>query len=332
MSDEKVCLLETESSTQEIVSINNNEKIEDQSLEGTNINNYETNEKLIYDIMNKSNQDINTNCSENSKQSGNYMNLNKFMGKELKKSYLTSERKDISWNCPFCVKIYYKRKSFEKHLNEVHHQNNENISSIIDSNFIKDSTDNTPKTTVLIVSSSKESNFQCPICDKIYLLEKRLKNHIEKHGVEVELIQKCTAIDNSYYNRQKDKDHINQYTLKPLNKEISETRTQKIQIFQKKTNFVCDKCGKKFIGRTQLSDHVRSDCGRLPVYQCQECGKCLTTAGILKTHMLLHRKECPFQCNKCNKVFKVKAQYRAHVKYRHTEEKRFKCHVSYDKN
>lgn len=144
-----------------------------------------------------------------------------------------------------------------------------------------------------------EDTFHCNICDKIFSLEQNLKRHQRKHLV----------------------DSGSSAVVDPV------TKTTEQLFSPNKRNLVCDKCGRKFIGRTQLTDHVRSDCGRLPFYQCQECGKCLTTAGILKTHMLLHRNECPYQCEQCDKRFKVKAQYKSHIKYRHTKEKRFKCHV-----
>lgn len=110
-------------------------------------------------------------------------------------------------------------------------------------------------------------------------------------------------------------------------KEKQETSNSALPTYMKR-NLVCDKCGKKFLGKTSLSDHVRSDCGRNPLYSCHICGKHLTTAGILKTHLLLHKDETPYQCDNCGKTFKVKAQYKTHIKQRHTDYKPYKCHVS----
>lgn len=313
-----MCLLETRPWIHQNVSIKYNEEIDEY---------LETNIICDDNFMDKCNQDIGSKYSEVVKQSKNCMNLNGITEKGLKKCFLTVKKQDKSWKCPFCVKIYYKRKSFEKHLYEVHYQSKYKIDNIIGENLLTDSIDVPSRKAILIMNGGNKNSFCCPICDKKYLVNKRLKNHIKKHGIDVESAQKYAFENNHCFNERGHKDHINQCTFKTLNKQFCETENKDKQTLSKKRNFVCDKCGKKFIGRTQLSDHVRSDCGRIPVYQCQECGKCLTTAGILKTHMLLHRKECPFQCNKCNKTFKVKAQYRAHIKYRHTEEKRFKCHV-----
>lgn len=49
--------------------------------------------------------------------------------------------------------------------------------------------------------------------------------------------------------------------------------------------------------------------------------------SILKTHMLLHKADTPYQCDKCGKTFKVKAQYKSHLKTRHTDYKPYKCHL-----
>jgi len=43
--------------------------------------------------------------------------------------------------------------------------------------------------------------------------------------------------------------------------------------------------------------------------------------------MLLHKADTPYQCDKCGKTFKVKAQYKSHLKTRHTDYKPYKCHL-----
>uniref|UniRef100_A0A1A9Z9G2 C2H2-type domain-containing protein n=1 Tax=Glossina pallidipes TaxID=7398 RepID=A0A1A9Z9G2_GLOPL len=256
--------------------------------------------------------------------------LSKISQKELKERLKMAKKQEKSWQCLYCIKIYYMRKPYEKHLRDDHKRSEEEIREIFKSED---------------TGLCNEDVFKCHICDKIYLMEKRLVDHIEKHGADGNLIHKCPCFCSLYFaTREEAIKHAHEVhkdllwceicqkfmtgcdALKSHNARVHGQTTKEAQINSKR-NFVCDKCGRKFLGRTQLTDHVRSDCGRLPIYQCQECGKCLTTAGILKTHMLLHKADRPYQCDQCGKTFKIKAQYKAHLKYRHSDEKHFKCHL-----
>ncbi|XP_073824106.1 zinc finger protein 30C isoform X2 [Musca autumnalis] len=250
----------------------------------------------------------------------------KLTAEQLKERMRLLKKRDKTYQCPDCIKMYYMRKPFEKHLRDDHKKNDDEIKELI-----KDEIEELPT----------EGVYKCHICDKIYLMEKRLQDHIPKHGPEGNLIHKCPCYCVLYFaTREEAQAHAHEVHKDLLWCEICEKfmtgsdalKSHKMRIHgtkevQFKRNLVCDKCGKKFLGRTQLMDHVRSDCGRLPIYQCQVCGKCLTTAGILKTHMLLHQDDRPYQCDKCGKSFKIKAQYKTHIKYGHSDEKRFKCHL-----
>uniref|UniRef100_A0A1I8PFN3 C2H2-type domain-containing protein n=1 Tax=Stomoxys calcitrans TaxID=35570 RepID=A0A1I8PFN3_STOCA len=252
---------------------------------------------------------------------------------ENRKARITSEelkarlqKRDKSYQCPLCIKLYYMRKPFERHMREDHNKTDEEIKEMVKP---------------VIDDLAPDEVFKCHICDKIYLMEKRLKDHIPKHGEDGSLLHKCPCYCNQYFaTREEAQTHAQMLHRELLWCEICEkfmqgsdalkshrTRMHGTKEIQFKRNLICDKCGKKFMGRTQLMDHVRSDCGRVPIYQCQVCGKCLTTAGILKTHMLLHQDDRPYSCDQCGKSFKIKAQYKTHAKFAHSDEKRFKCHL-----
>ncbi|XP_061388448.1 zinc finger and BTB domain-containing protein 41 [Musca vetustissima] len=261
-----------------------------------------------------------SSCTQKSKRKS------RVTAEQLKERMRLLKKRDKTYQCPDCIKLYYMRKPFEKHLRDDHHKNDEEIKELL-----KDEIEELPT----------EDVYKCHICDKIYLMEKRLKDHIPKHGPDGNLIHKCPCYCVLYFaTREEAQAHAHEVHKDLLWCEICEKfmtgsdalKSHKMRIHgtkevQFKRNLICDKCGKKFMGRTQLMDHVRSDCGRVPIYQCQVCGKCLTTAGILKTHMLLHKDDRPYQCDQCGKSFKIKAQYKTHIKYGHSEEKRFKCHL-----
>ncbi|XP_023032309.2 oocyte zinc finger protein XlCOF7.1 [Drosophila willistoni] len=252
----------------------------------------------------------------------------KISKKELKERLKMMNKVEKSWKCPHCVKIYHIRKPYEKHLRDDHKLNEDDIKDIfkdVDTNAKLD-----------------EEVFKCKICSKIYLVEKRLETHMKVHGEDGSLTFKCPCYCNLFFaSKELATEHAHQQHKELLYCEKCDKymtghdslKNHEKNFHSKKEprnlprNLICDKCGKKFSGRTSLSDHVRSDCGRLPLYQCSECGKRLSTAGILKTHMLLHQAETPYQCDKCGKTFKVKAQYKSHLKTRHTDYKPYKCHL-----
>ncbi|KAL7739647.1 hypothetical protein ACLKA6_018857 [Drosophila palustris] len=252
----------------------------------------------------------------------------KISKKELKERLKMLNKMEKSWKCPHCVKIYHIRKPYEKHLRDDHKLNEQEIRELF-----KDVDGH---------AKLDEEVFKCKICSKIYLVEKRLETHMKVHGKDGSLTFKCPCYCNLFFaSKELATQHAHQQHKELLYCEKCDkymTGHDSLKNHEKNyhakkeprnlpRNLICDKCGKKFSGRTSLSDHVRSECGRMPLYECTVCRKRLSTAGILKTHMLLHQSETPYQCDKCGKTFKVKAQYKSHLKTRHTDYKPYKCHL-----
>lgn len=92
----------------------------------------------------------------------------KLSQKELKARLKLSKRGEKPWQCPFCIKVYHIRKPFEKHLRDDHQRPEEEIKETFK-----------PEETTI----SDGEVFKCHICSKIYLMEKRLINHIKMHGM-----------------------------------------------------------------------------------------------------------------------------------------------------
>lgn len=72
-------------------------------------------------------------------------------------------------------------------------------------------------------------------------------------------------------------------------------------------NVFLHKLGATFSAKFLLENHEKSDCGRIPIYVCKECGKCLGTEYTYRAHLRIHREDTKsFICSYCNKGWRSK--------------------------
>ena len=63
------------------------------------------------------------------------------------------------------------------------------------------------------------------------------------------------------------------------------------------------------------------------VFECDICGRRLSTKWGLKTHIAVHTEKKPFQCQVCGKRFARKSNMRTHIKVSHDGIKPFECQI-----
>lgn len=102
------------------------------------------------------------------------------------------------------------------------------------------------------------------------------------------------------------------------------------QIHNKNPNYVlckdfyCYVCQKKFDFRQYLTQHLKSH-KETSDHLCTTCGACFKTRYLLTAHMQIHNEKT-FECDQCDKKFKLFVRYRKHL-WCHNTNLSFVCQV-----
>ncbi|XP_062580194.1 PR domain zinc finger protein 15-like [Saccostrea cucullata] len=96
-------------------------------------------------------------------------------------------------------------------------------------------------------------------------------------------------------------------------------------VHEKKHRFQCEECGKFLTSKPGLVSHIKQfHSDEKVVYPCSECGKVFNQKGNRKIHMFSHMKEKLFKCDECEKTFKYPEQLKKH-KFIHSAGEKLKC-------
>ncbi|XP_056897704.1 zinc finger protein 335-like isoform X2 [Takifugu flavidus] len=146
----------------------------------------------------------------------------------------------------------------------------------------------------------KASEFLCPVCDKVYPMQKRLTQHMKTHSSEKPHM--CDKCGKSFKKRYTFKMHLLTHI-----QSLGDSR------------FKCEFCEYTCENKKLLLNHQLSHTNDRP-FKCDFCKYSTSKEEFLVSHLAIkHTGEKPFSCTMCHFMTKHRKNLRLHVQCRHPE-------------
>ncbi|ESP02639.1 hypothetical protein LOTGIDRAFT_199557, partial [Lottia gigantea] len=181
----------------------------------------------------------------------------------------------------------------------------------------------------------REPEFSCHDCGKKFYRKDYARDHIctLPDGTKEDVVcHECGKAFNSVSNLNK---HVKTHGEKRYACDVcgkrfhyeAYVRTHREMVHEKKYTFQCNDCGKVLTSKQGLISHNRQfHTENPPSYHCPTCKRGFKQRGNLRTHMLMHGNEKNYGCNICGQYFKYPEQRNRH-KLEHTMTEKFRCHI-----
>ena len=195
-----------------------------------------------------------------------------------------------------------------------------------------------------MVTHTGAKDFICPVCAKRFSLEQNLARHQKIHdgiGYDCEYCKKTFSQSTSM------KEHVARVHtgLLPHACKLCDAKfasyaplmRHNISQHGAEKPLRCEECGKGFISRPELTNHMRTHTGERP-YDCEKCGHQFASPSGLRAHKVKHEieegtispeklqrmEEKRIECEVCGKPFYNQSNYDRHMKG-HQGIKEFQC-------
>lgn len=146
----------------------------------------------------------------------------------------------------------------------------------------------------------KVSQFPCPVCHRVYPMQKRLTQHMKTHSAEKPHM--CDKCGKSFKKRYTFKMHLL-------------THIQSLA----DNSFKCEFCEYSCDNKKLLLNHQLSHTNDKP-FKCDYCKYSTSKEDFLVSHLAIkHTGEKPFSCEMCHFMTKHRKNLRLHVQCRHPE-------------
>ncbi|CAG4952916.1 unnamed protein product [Parnassius apollo] len=94
------------------------------------------------------------------------------------------------------------------------------------------------------------------------------------------------------------------------------------------SSFTCDECGKKFVNKTRLRDHIDWEHLKKIKFRCQLCNKpfkCHTSLYVHMQNVHRNKEKKDNLCHVCGKSYQNAAKLKYHIVAMHTTETPYQC-------
>ncbi|XP_021422787.2 zinc finger protein 335 isoform X1 [Oncorhynchus mykiss] len=146
----------------------------------------------------------------------------------------------------------------------------------------------------------KVLSFPCPVCHRVYPMQKRLTQHMKTHSAEKPHM--CDKCGKSFKKRYTFKMHLL-------------THIQSVD----NSRFKCEFCDYDCDNKKLLLNHQLSHANDRP-FKCDYCKYSTSKEDFLVSHLAIkHTGEKPFSCEMCHFMTKHRKNLRLHVQCRHPE-------------
>ncbi|XP_045063234.1 zinc finger protein 335 isoform X2 [Coregonus clupeaformis] len=210
--------------------------------------------------------------------------------------------------CFKCLQCNYRCKrwsSLKEHM--FNHQGNKpfkceecDYSSVYKKDVIRHSAIHNKNKKTKSESVSKVLSFPCPVCHRVYPMQKRLTQHMKTHSTEKPHM--CDKCGKSFKKRYTFKMHLL-------------THIQSVD----NSRFKCEFCDYDCDNKKLLLNHQLSHTNDRP-FKCDYCKYSTSKEDFLVSHLAIkHTGEKPFSCEMCHFMTKHRKNLRLHVQCRHPE-------------
>ncbi|KAK7023472.1 hypothetical protein SK128_006829 [Halocaridina rubra] len=150
----------------------------------------------------------------------------------------------------------------------------------------------------------KKHLYACSECDQVFDAKAELKSHLKIHTQKssytcIDCGETITDRKSFWVHRRKHKEMVHS----------------------------CPFCKKSCVSLKQYKKHMKTSHSEITLYDCNLCGKSLTTAKTLELHMMIHTGEKPYQCELCGATFRQRSNLHFHIKATHLQEKNHACEI-----
>ena len=264
----------------------------------------------------------------------------------LKEHMLKVHKKE----CEICEETFESKEKFKEHMETVHKENYclfcckffspEDLANHDKDQHICDICQKRVHSKSWHIKlKHKERVLNCKYCDKTFSIDSLLQKHILHDHIKPLSCDACdyTCGTKSKLNLHKNSHDNIKYSCDGCNMTFKSNYQRKIHILEfheKKFDYECLKCNKKFCMKGQLKFHMRHypNCAARKVKEkqtfcCEYCVKQFNNLSTMNVHINnVHLKIKKFPCTHCDKAFQANNRLREHLKMEHSDGiKKFQC-------